>query len=74
MAGNLLERVVRLSTTARRSKQLHEDDCALRDAAIWELSESDGWTYRSIAVECSMSPAQVHRIIVAETARRQSGR
>jgi hypothetical protein len=74
MTGQELERVHRLAALARRSKQQHEDDCAARDAAIWELAESDGWTYRSIAVECEMSPSHVQRIIMAETARRQAER
>lgn len=67
---DLWNRVDRLTQRARASQRLHEDDCAARDAAIYELADL-GVTSHRIAQHVEMAPSHVHKLITDETARRQ---
>jgi hypothetical protein len=73
-----MERVVKLAQAATKAKQLYEDDCKARDAAIWAYDDLHGdGSIRAIARACHdaglrLSPSHVHRIIGQETARRQA--
>jgi len=66
-------RVASLTAAARRSGELHQDDVKARDAAMWEYDDVHGdGSIRALARVTGLAPSHVHRIITAETARRQA--
>lgn len=68
--GDLALRLRRTSDGARAATELAKDECASRDAVIYEAHESS-WSIRQIEKETGLSDSQVQRIIDRETAQRQ---
>lgn len=62
--------MARLAEASRRSAQLHADDNASRDAYLWHLEGETG-NLRECARIAGLAVGHAHRIVVAETARRQ---
>lgn len=65
------QRLARLASQAKRSQERFRTDVAIRDDAIGE-ADAAGFGVREIARATELTPAHVHRIIIAKTIDRQN--